>query len=198
MRADLYVPDLGNIWLPALHKAISLPGTPTRRTSDGEFGVFVARQYRGGKLVWHSITHNDRVNSGGSLTANRMFGQSAIAAVGVMTALAIASTNFTKTATDLSIGSITTGVTTNEFTTGGLARVTGTLGTWTAQSALNGQFTQLLTNTFSSTATQTAYGAATLDSTTPSGSHLFAEDLFAASASLASGDSLALTYTCQN
>lgn len=207
----LYIdPDLGKILIPqAYTRRISLPNAPVRRSSEGEGGIFVAKQYRNvidaetGKVVrremiWHSITHNERVDAGAAIQANRLFGTAGTTANGVFTAGALASANITKTKTDLSLGSASANATTNEFTTIGLSRATLTVGSYTAPASLGATFAQALTKTFTATGTGTVWGAGVFDSTTVSGSNLYVEDLFGSTAVMNNTDTLALTVTLTN
>lgn len=205
-------PDLGDILLPRpFYRSLSLPGQPIRRPSLKEIGVFVAKQFRpifddDGRLlrmemIWHSITHNERVDAGAAIQANRVFGTSGTTANGVFTALALAKTTFTtKTKTDKSIGSSSQADTTNEWTTNGLARMVGTVSTYTGPSSLGGQFTQLITGLWTATSTGgTAHGSAVFDSVTPAGSNMYVEDIFSTDApTSAAGDTVAVSASILN
>jgi len=205
-RSVLYDhPDLGRIYAPvAFTRALSLPGRPAHTPTPGEYGVCVAVQKRpvydeAGvlqkmKMIWHSITHNERVNQGALRQDVAVFQSTAMA----FTTIALASATLTKTATDLSLGSGTTAVTTNEFTTLGLARAVGTLGTYTAPSTLGGQFSQLISKTFTATGNATVYGSGLFDSATVAGSSVYAEDNYASTAVMVSGDSLTSSWSIQN
>ncbi len=206
MAAVLYRdPDLGNILLPRhLARAVSLPGRVTRPASLGETCVVVAKQHRPKRrsdgsiekmeLIWHSISANERVDQGAVRQDLALFGSTSMAfkAIGLMSAAV------TKTKTDLSLGSATGGVTTNEYASIGLARVLGTLGTYTAPGALGGQFTRNISNTFTASGTGVVYGLGLFDSVTVAGSNLLLEDLFPTSASLISGDTLTPTASFSN
>jgi hypothetical protein len=217
-------PDLGAVRAPAaLVRALaprSLPGLPVRQRSLGEFGIFVATQkrpvwegcehepgephdtlrcsLRRMELLWHSITHNERVDVGAAIQANRLFGTPGTTANGVFTALAVANATFSKTKTDLSIGSASGGATTNEFTGSGFARAAATVSTYTAPASLGGQFSQLLSKLFTASGAGTAWGAAVFDSLTPAGSNLYVEDLFSSSAPFISGDTITVQATLSN
>lgn len=213
-RRTVFVhPTLGRIAFPRdLLRTISLPGQPTRRMANTPLTIVVAEVRRPRRrddgtiidyqTVWHSITHNDRVNAGGEQLDFLVFGRAPTVSAtnkGVFINIAIGTTGFTaKATTDLSIASATAGVTTNEFTGGGLARAAGALGTYTAETALNGQMTQTITKSFTSTATQTANGIALFDSLTVAGSNMFMEDLFAPAATLANADVMNTTVTASD
>jgi len=198
-------PDLGRIYAPvALTRALSLPGRPAHTPPPGEYGVCVAVQkrpvydeagiLRKMKMIWQSITHNERVNQGAVRQDLALFGSTSMA----FTTVALASATLTKTATDLSLGSGTTGVTTNEFTTLGLARAAGALGTYTAPSTLGGQFTRLISKTFTATGNATVYGSGLFDSVTVASSQIYVEDNFSSTAIMVNQDQVTATWTIQN
>jgi hypothetical protein len=213
----LYVdPDLGRIWTPPdLLKLISLPGRPVRRLyGPGEIGVFVAKQHRPEfddgvlrrmRMLWHSITHNERVDAGANQQAKQVFGGGSSPGSPSTSlypkVVAVANASLTKAKGDQSLGSTSSGVTTNEFTTIGLSRAAADSpvgGDYTAPSSLGGTFTQVLRKTFTASGTGTAHGAGAFDSTTVAGSILHVEDNFATSASLISADTLTVTITITN
>jgi hypothetical protein len=214
-------PDLGRVFVPkGLRDLVSYPGRPCRpRYGPGEVGVVIGTQHRPEydedrhgnlivrrmRLLWASVTHNERVDAGASQQAKQVFGGGASPGAPSATvypqAIAVASASLTKSKGDLSLGSTTQGVTTNEFTTLGLARAAATApvaADYTAPGALGGQFTQVLRKQFTATGTATAYGAGLFDSTTPAGSTLYLEDNFATSASLVANDTLTVTISIQN
>jgi hypothetical protein len=206
LRVD---PVLGNIYTPKAFKlSLSLPGYKTRRAEEGERGIFVSSVQRpmfeddGVTLkrletIWGDVSHNIRSNKGATLSVNKLFGTVGTAPAGVLSALAIASANITVTDTDLSLGSITQSVTTNEFTTIGLSRTTATIQNYVAASA-GGTYSVDAYKSFSVSGSGTAYGAGLFDSTTVAGSWLYAEALFGTSASLINGDTLNVTGTVSN
>lgn len=211
MTNTLYIdPHLGRLHIPpALLTGVSRPGAPTKpKLTLPEVGIFVAKLFRpvirddgkvvGQQLVWHSTSFNERVDAGAAIQANRVFGTSGTTANGVFTAVAVGSANFSKTKTDLSIGTASANSTANEFTTSGLSRATGTVSTYTPPSSLGGIFSQLITKTFNVSGGGTAYGAALFDSTTVSGSNLYVEDLFSSAATVANGETLAVQITITN
>jgi hypothetical protein len=200
--ADL---ELGRVFTPpAAGRLLSLPGVPARRLhGPGELGVFVARQHRPRReagvlrameLVWLSITHNERVDRGAAQQDIRCFGSGGA----VFTAVAVANAVLTKNKADESLGTTTADVTTNEFTTLGLARAAGSLGTYTAPSSLGGQFSRVVTRTFTATGNATARGAGLFDSVTVSGSKLYVEDNFSSDAVLVANDTLTVNITITN
>lgn len=215
-------PELGRIAVPtAAHRTISRPNAPVTR-AHGEIGVFVAKQHRprvidcverhgvlipiigGYDMVWASITHNERVDAGADKQARQTFGGGASPAAPSATAyfnvIALASATLTKTKTDQSLGSASSGVTTNEFTTIGLARATATLiaGNYTAPSTLGGTFAQLISKLFTASGNGTVFGAGIFDSTTVAASVLYVEDNFSSSAVMVSGDTLTVNATITN
>lgn len=198
-------PDLGRIYAPAaLTRALSLPGRPAHTPPPGEYGVCVAVQKRpvydeAGvlqkmEMIWHSITHNERVNQGAVRQDLALFGATSMA----LTAVALASATLTKTATDLSLGSGTAAVTTNEFTTLGLARAVGTLGAYTAPASLGAQFTRVISKSFTATGSATVYGSGLFDSATVAASNVYAEDNFSSTAVMVNADQLTSSWTVQN
>jgi hypothetical protein len=209
-------PDLGNIYTPpGFWRSKSYPGQPTRRIKPGEVGIFVAVQkrpiYRDDgflermETLWWSITHNERVDAGADKQARQTFGAGASPAAPSATVyfsvMAIANATLTKAKGDQSLGSTSSGVTTNEFTTLGLARVAATTpvgGDYTAPASLGAQFAQILRKTFTATGSATALGGGLFDSTTVAGSILYAEDNYASSAVLVTNDTLTQTITVNN
>lgn len=214
-------PDLGWVRAPEiLDRRISLPGRPTKPiVTLGEIGIVVAKQHRPVydergrilrmELVWHSITHNGRNQYGAGAEANRVRGTGTGATVqapaGPFNVHAISNLptqSSTQANGDKSICSATQGVSTNEFTGNGLARVTGTatFANYTAPGAFSGQYTQVLSSgalTVSS-GPVTAYGGALFDSTTVAGSVMDCEDAYAASAVLQTNDTLTQNWTVQD
>jgi hypothetical protein len=212
--AGVTFPQMGRVELPFLTRAVSRPGRGVRPAVNlREVGICAAVARRpvwadgdpaSGVLLrmeefWRSLTHNERVDVGAAIQFNLVFGTSGTTAVGVLTVIAVATTGFTtKTKTDLSIGSASANVTTNEFTGSGLARVAGTVSTYTAPASLGATASQLLTKLFTATAGATAHGSAVYDSATVSGSHLYVEDTFSSDAVLVTNDTLTVNWTITN
>ncbi len=146
------------------------------------------------KVVWASVTHNERVDDGAGHNVNRMFGTVG-ASNGVGSVVAVADQALTRTKTDRSLESITQGVTTSEFTTIGLSRAAGTVQNYVAPSTLNGTFSADVFKSFSVTGTGTAFGSGLFDQVVVAGSFLLVEDDFASSASVVNGDTLEITWT---
>lgn len=150
------------------------------------------------ELVWHDISWNERVDKGSDINITRLFGAAsgASTAAGVLTALAIASASLTPAHADLSLGSGSANVTTNEFTTIGLSRAAATVQNYVPTTTLDATVSVDLFKSFSVSGTGTAYGGGVFDSTTVSGSFLFVEKNFAtSSASVINGDTLQVTAT---
>lgn len=149
------------------------------------------------ELIWHDVGHNERVDKGGDINITRLFGavSGASTAAGVLTALAIASASLTVAHGDLSLGSGSANVTTNEFTTIGLSRTAATVQNYVATTTLDATVSVDLFKSFSVSGSGTAYGAGLFDSTTVSGSFLFVEKNFGTSAAVISGDTLQVTIT---
>ena len=152
------------------------------------------------ETVWASILHNNRVAAGGQITMHRILGSTTLTSLGVFTAVACASTSFTTTNTDLSIGTITASVTTNEFTTIGCSRAAAdTVSATTGLATTNAVASVNVVKTFTiSGAGGTVYGAALFDQVVVAGSHLYVEALFGTSAVVISGDSLQVTWTVES
>jgi len=156
------------------------------------------------ETIWASVTHNERVDMGSSIqhricfgvvgqTTNGFFDDLAVGGVGAAPALTGV---ITKTKTDLSLGSGSADVTTNEQTTATLARgiaVHQNLGG--APGALDGTRTSDLYKQFLPTLTASVMSTGLFDSPTVVGSHLYVEDNFSAVASLINGDTLQVTWT---
>lgn len=208
--------DLGRIFVPTLARAVSAPGQRTRRAVDGEFGLFVAKQRRaiiredglllGFQTIWASVSHNERVDAGAAYQARQCFGgggsPAAPSATVYFNVIAVANGTLTKAKGDQSLGSTSANVTTNEYTTVGLSRATANSpvgGDYTAPSTLGGQFSQVVSKTFTASgAGGTAYGAGIFNSTTVSGSILYVEDNFSSTAVLIAGDTLTVNATISN
>ena len=217
-------PDLGRIFMPlSLTRLISRPNAPVRKAITGEVGIFVAVQKRarvidtverngvlvpiidGYDAIWSSITHNERVDAGAAYQSQQVFGggssPAAPSATVYFNVIAVANATLTKTKTDQSLGSASSGVTTNEFTASGLARATATTpvgGDYTAPSTLGGTMSQVIKKTFTASAGATATGAGIFNSTTVVGSILYVEDNFSSNAVLVNGDTLTITVTITN
>lgn len=80
-----------------------------------------------------------------------------------------------------------------EITTNGLGRVQATYGSYTAPSSLSGAASYQLTHTFTATGPQTVNSAALFNAS--SAGTMFVEANLTSTATLASGDSLAITWT---
>lgn len=215
-------PGLGRVDLTSIFKKTFLPGGAPKILK--EVGVLQAYQQRrftnDGKgngevwqpehlrengdpgfleTIWGSVSHNERVSKGGDIQVNRVFGTVGTSSNGVPSAVAVASTGPTATNTHLSIGSVSANVTTNEFTTGGLARAVGTVQNYVVMASLGATFSVDIVKTFTASAGNTATGSALFDNgTTVSPSNIYVEAPFGSSAVLVSGDTLAITWTISN
>ena len=216
MHNVLYIdPDLGRVFVPkAFNTGISYPNRAVRRATNGEVGIFVAKQKRPifneyGLLryetVWSSVTHNERVDAGANYQAKQVFAggssPAAPSATVYFNVIAVANGTLTKAKGDQSLGSTSANATTNEYTTIGLSRATANSpvgGDYTAPSSLGATFSQVVAKTFTASGSGTAYGAGIFNSTTVSGSILYVEDNFSSTAVLISGDTLTVTVTISN
>jgi hypothetical protein len=128
--------------------------------------------------------YNSRTNMGASWQAGVMGSAAGTPAKYV----ALSTTSITPAATDTTLsGEITSG------TNSGLVRTAGTYGGYTAPGSLGGSASYTITNTFVSAATTTVNSAALFDAA--SAGNLFVEAVLSPAATLASGDSIALTWT---
>jgi hypothetical protein len=214
MSAFIQDPILGKVKIPSLDRLISVASRPTRRMSDGEMGIVIAKQFRprrrddglviGFDMIWHDVSANERVDAGAAFQAVQCFGGSgtpaAPSAANYARAIAVASASLTRTKTDQSLGSASAGVTTNEYTTIGLSRANATLtgGQYTLPASLGATFAQQIAYQFTASGSGTAYGSGVFNSTTPAGSVLYVEDNFSTSPVLASSDTLTITWTITN
>lgn len=215
-------PELGRIFAPAaVGRMISRPGAAVKK-AHGEIGVFVAKQHRpriidmverngvlipvigAYDLIWASITHNERVDAGADKQSKQVHGggssPGAPSATAYFNVIALASASLTKAKGDQSLGSTSSGVTTNEFTTIGLGRAAASLsgGNYTAPSSLGGTFSQVISKLFTASGGGTVYGAGIFDSTTVAGSILYVEDNYSSTAVMVSGDTLTNNVTITN
>jgi hypothetical protein len=207
-------PNIGQVSLDFLTRAISYAGRGVKtKVNLKEIGIFACIAHRpvwadndpaSGVLLkmlpfWLSITHNERVDVGAAIQFNRVFGTSGTTANGIITALAVATTGFTtKTKTDLSIGSASANVTTNEFTGSGLARAAGTVSTYGLPASLGATASQLVTLLYTASGSATAHGGAVFDQVAVSGSHLYVEDQYSSDATLVTNDTLTQNVTINN
>ncbi len=209
-------PHFGRVLLPPeLRRSISVPGLRTLKAAEiGELGIFTALQKRPiyecehdprdpahGKRciarlepIWLSVTHNERVDVGAVAQDALVFGSGTTRFLIV----AVASASLTKAKGDQSLGSTSPNVTTNEFSTIGLSRAAGSLGSYTAPASLGAVFTRRITKAFSVSGTGTAHGAGLFDSATVSGSILYVEDNFSSSAAVINGDTLTVNVDVSN
>lgn len=208
-------PFLGKIVAPTeWHQAISAPGRPTRRPIPHQIGLYVGTVRRKRDLenpksawdiVWVGRFHNERVDAGAAKQAGQLHGggstPAAPDATNYFRAIAIANATLTLTKTDQSLGSASSGVTTNEFTTLGLSRALATApvgGDYTLPGALGGQFAQILRSTMTASGNATAFGAGVFDRTAPASSILYGEGNYASQAVMVNNDQLTTTVTNNN
>jgi hypothetical protein len=165
------------------------------------------------ELAQVCIAHNQRTGKGHRMQVFRLFGgpvgttdvadtfdwmaNGAAAAAATPTVDGGAGT---LTVTDLSMGTITDNVTTNEFVVGtasGLQRAQGATATLgTAPASFDATSTNEITLSYSPTTTSRVYNAALFDSTVGGTANMYAEAaLTPSSASVVSGDTLIVTWT---
>lgn len=199
MQTTLFVdPDLGRVFVPeSLKRLISVPGLPTRFQHPlREIGINTMKakrpRYRCGErsdrhnaaicgdpnclidfeLMVAGISHNERLAQGAVAQDALLFA----AGTTRFLVVAIANAALTKGDANLSLGSNSANVTTNEFTTLGLTRVLGAIGSYTAPASIGLVFTRRVTKVLTATGGATAKGSGLYDSVTVSGSTLFVED----------------------
>jgi len=131
---------------------------------------------------------NSRTNSGAQWQATAMSGVAGTTSNGPATFVALSSAVITPAAADTTLsGEITSGQ------NSGLARAQGTAGSYTAPASLGASASYQITKTFTSAGTTTVNSAALFDAA--SGGNLFVEAVLSPAATLASGDSIALTWS---
>lgn len=140
--------------------------------------------YRAGKL---SHAFNARVNKGGDLIASLITGaaQNSITSPLPPKYVALSTATLTPSATDTTLAS--------ESVASGLIRALGTQGSYVAPTVLDGAASYAVTKTFTSGVSATILSCALFDAVTSG--NLFVEGNLAASAVLASGDQLTITWT---
>ena len=208
-------PFLGKIVTPTeFTRALSLPGRATQRPQPAQFGLYVAVQRRKRnpldplslwEIVWNSIVHNERVDAGAAKQAGQLHGggstPAAPDATNYFRHIALANAALTIAKGDQSLGSTSSGVTTNEFTTIGLSRATADTpvgGNYTAPSSLGSQFAQAIIKTFTASGSGTVHGAGLFDRAVAASSILYGEANFGSTAVMVSGDQLTVTITNNN
>lgn len=151
------------------------------------FNMVQAVHVRNGKIVSNSICFNSRVNKGGDLIASLITGaaQNSISSPLPPKYIALSTSSLTADKTDTTLS--------GETSASGLARALGTQGSYTGPSALDGACSYTVTKTFTAGATATIVSAALFDAA--STGNLFVEANLSSSASMVSGDTLAITWT---
>jgi hypothetical protein len=205
---------LGPIRRPVLwERAVVFPDGRIHRPAPGEHGLVIATVLRAGALQWVSFSHNERVDSGAARQALQMFGGgptpgAVVSAqfkwIGVANTLltAVGGANPARNKANRTIGSTSApGETpTNEFTTLGLIRAAATViaGNYTAPTTNGGQFTQVISHTFTATGSATATGAALFDGAPGASTVMYAEDNFTSNAVLTANDTLRIDWAVSN
>lgn len=216
MTAFVYTdPFLGKIVTPAAFtRAVSYAGKGVKRPAPGEICLYVGVQRRQRNpldplslwdIIWESIVHNERVDAGAAKQAGQLHGGGSTPATPDATNyfrhIAVANAALTIAKGDQSLGSASSGVTTNEFTTIGLSRATADTpvgGDYTAPSSLGSQFAQVIKKTFTASGSGTAHGAGLFDRNAAASSILYGEANFSSTAVLVSSDTLTVTITNNN
>lgn len=132
-------------------------------------------------------SYNSRVNKGADLIASLITGaaQNSISSPLPPKYIALSTSTLTPAKTDTTL--------TGETAVSGLTRGTGTQGSYTGPSSLDGAASYTVSNTFTAGGSATIVSAALFDAA--STGNLFVEGNLAASAVLASGDQLSITWT---
>jgi hypothetical protein len=144
----------------------------------GKVGVYRTGRWR------HSF--NSRVDKGAALTASLMT-NTALGSISSPLApiyIALTNTAITPAKSDTTLS--------GEIASNGLSRALGTIGGYSAPGSLDGSASYTISKTFTATGAQAAQAAAVFDAV--STGNLFVEGTFT-SASLATNDTLALTWT---
>jgi hypothetical protein len=156
------------------------------------------------EMIWASVNHNERVNSGAAIQFERVLNTTGtgFTAQGDFTAIGIANTSIVAATGHLSIMTTTAFNQSREFTTIGLGSATtritagNTSAGYTAPSSLNAVATATVTQSYTATGAGTAYGMALFDSATVASGNLYVEvDFTEGQAVVATNDILAVTWT---
>lgn len=140
-----------------------------------------------GSKEYLGFAYNSRVAKGGDLAASLIAGTSfnSISSPLPPKYIALSTSSLTPANGDTTLS--------GETSASGLARALGTQGSYTSPSVLDGACSYTVTKTFTAGATATIQSAALFDAS--SSGNLFVEANLSASASLVSGDTLAITWT---
>jgi hypothetical protein len=169
------------------------------RTPADMIAALRFRAQHGNVALPAGIVHNERVNNGGAALGSFFFGNSLSPSNGTVNApnrIALCNlSSFAAATGDLSLGTATPNVTTNEQTANGLGRTTAVTPTSVvAQTALDGNASDQIVHTFTdSTATSTTYGSALVDNTTTT-FNMFAEATYSTAVTNV-GDTLLVTWS---
>jgi hypothetical protein len=128
------------------------------------------------------VSYNSRVDAGALWQAGIMGNATAAAS---MQYIALGSAALTIAKGDTVLAS--------EITTNGCGRALGTYGTYTAPASLNGAASYVISKTFTATGAQTVNAAALFNAV--SAGTMFVEANLSSAATLANGDTLAITWT---
>ncbi len=151
------------------------------------FNRLEAVHMRNGKLVKRSFSFNSRVDKGGDLVASLITGTSlnSISSPLPPKYIALSTSSITAAHTDTTLS--------GETSASGLARALGTQGSYVTPTTLDGACSYTVTKTFTAGATATIQSAALFDAA--STGNMFVEANLSTSASMVSGDTLAITWT---
>lgn len=152
------------------------------------FNRLEAVHMRNGKLVKRSFSYNSRVNIGGDLIGSLITGTSLNSIVSPLPPkyIALSTATLTPAATDTTLAS--------ETVVAGVARALGTQGGYVRPTTLDGAALYTVTKTFTLTGSATTIVSAALFDAVSSG-NMFVEANLSTSATMATNDTLALTWT---
>jgi hypothetical protein len=145
---------------------------------------------RANGVVEAQHSFNSRVNTGAALISSLVSGTT----LGSLTSplppkyLAVSTSTLTPAATDTTLS--------GELTVNGFARSAATAGSYTAPASLDAGCSFTFTHTFTATGTETIASAALFDASTLG--NMFVEGNLSSTATLNSGETLAVTWTINN
>jgi hypothetical protein len=141
----------------------------------------------GGKIEKIRTSYNSRVDKGAALTASLLTGSALGSIVSPQAPLyiALSTSSLTPAKGDTTLS--------GETSVSGLARALATAGSYSAPASLDGSASYTLSKTFTAGASATIVSAGIFDAS--STGNLFVEANLSSSATLASGDTLTITWT---
>ena len=143
---------------------------------------------RNGKVIKRSFSYNSRVDKGGDLIASLITGvaQNSISSPLPPKYIALSTSTLTPAHTDTTLS--------GETSVAGLGRALGTQGSYVTPTTLDGAASYTVTKTFTLTGANTTVNSAALFDAASSG-NMFVEANLSVAASMATNDTLAITWT---